>query len=266
MKRIILSMFLGLFLLFCAPSSADKTIEEARFHLDKGEFSQAIEKLEDLVAKDPNNNEAVFLLSSAYLGQAAQEPRSGCDEEETGLLGLLACFLATKDPDDRLGFRTFARIAPAEVDDVAVLDTGIDLLNGIENITSSNTFTQIDVFAQIAMSRMFKLSGITTAAQANTGNDADCNADLIDDDQAAGFKEDLDLIRQDLNNANFPSDFRLLTRAEAISDALEDAGFTTLTVGVQTIIADAFSNNNPPCTCTNCEQATLEAYNPNEID
>lgn len=263
MKKSFLLLLLSVTLLSCA-SDSQQAIEEARFLLDNGSFAEAIDKLDDIVADDPTNLEATFLLSTAYVGQAANEPRTQCEDEDTGILGLLACFLREKSNSDRLGLATFARIAPATETEVANVRTGINLLTGIDHddITGDNSFSSQDVYAQIAIARMITLSTIATISRANTGTEADCDADLIEEDDAVNFRADLDTVQSDLDNAGFPSDFRLLTRAADIFDTLENAGFSSPTIGVQTVVADAFSDYTPPCDCEACEQAALDAYTP----
>ncbi|MCB0272379.1 MAG: hypothetical protein KDD46_05135 [Bdellovibrionales bacterium] len=262
--RKIFFLCVTAFLFTACASNAEKAIEEARFLLDKGEFEQAIDKLDDIVDDDPTNLEATFLLATAYVGQAASEPRINCEEEDTGILGLLACFLREKTDDDRLGLATFARIAPATLTEVDNVRTGIDLLADIDldDITRSNSFSEKDVYAQIAIARMLTLSTITTISEANTGDEADCNASLISSSEADDFRSDLAQVQEDLDNAGFPSNFALITRSRDILDAINNAGFTTPTIGVQTLVADAFSTYTPPCACATCEQAALDAYNP----
>ncbi|MEZ4819948.1 MAG: hypothetical protein R3A45_08645 [Bdellovibrionota bacterium] len=65
----------------CA-SNTQEAIEEARFLLDKGSYEKAIDKLADIVADDPSNLEATFLLSSAYVGQAANSQRAQCEADD----------------------------------------------------------------------------------------------------------------------------------------------------------------------------------------
>ncbi|MCB1198458.1 MAG: hypothetical protein KDK51_08785 [Deltaproteobacteria bacterium] len=262
-KKTILILLLSTMYISCA-SNTQEAIEEARFLLDKGSYEEAIDKLADIVADDPSNLEATFLLSSAYVGQAANSQRAQCEADDTGILGLLACFLRTKSSNDRLGIATFARIAPATLTEVANVRSGINLLLDIDhdNITQNNSFSSQDVYALIAIARMITLSTIATISQANTGDESECDADQINDTQATDFRNDLDLVQGDLENAGFPSDFRLLTRATSIFDTLENAGFADETVGVRTVVADAFSSYTPPCSCATCEQAKLDAYDP----
>lgn len=267
MKKLLLAM-MALVLMSCGASDSDKAIEEARFLLDRGEFTEAIAKLEPIVDDDPSNLEATFMLATAYIGQASDEPRPRCTDEETGVLGILACYLRTKDDDDRLGVGTFARVAPAELNEVNNLDDGIALLQGLNlsRISRNNTFSAEDVYAILAISRMFELSSVITIAQANTGDESDCDADEINEAQAQDFRDNLEQIDDDLQNAGFPSDFRLFTRTQAIFDTLANAGFTDNTIAVRTIVADAFSNYSPPCACASCEQAVLDNFDPDEVD
>jgi hypothetical protein len=245
-KHWLSFVLIALIFIGCAASSTDEAIEEARFFLDNGEFAAAIEKLNPIVEDEPNNAEAVFLLGSAYVGQAAQSPRPVCDDDETGVLGILSCFLKDSDSGTTTGlFGTFARIAPPTVEDVDGLLRGIDLLNSIDNIDDDNTFTQRDVFAQIALGRMFSLSSLVTVANANDNNGDDCDVTLIEEEDSDQFITDLEEIQSDVNNAGFKSDFRLLTRAAEIAQDLEDSGIADTNEAVRTLFRDTFEG----CTC-----------------
>lgn len=245
-KQWLSFLLITFVLLGCAASSTDKAIEEARFLLDQGEFLAAIEKLDPVVNKEPDNAAAVFLLGSAYIGQAALSPRPVCDADETGVLGILSCFLKDSDTGAATGiFGTFARIAPPTTEDVAGLTRGIQLLNGIESVSNQENFTQRDVFAQVALARMFSLSSLVTVANANANNAQDCDVTLIQEADADQFLVDLQTVQSDVSNAGFNSDFRLLTRAAEIVQALDDSGIADTTEAVRTLFRDTFDG----CTC-----------------
>ena len=103
----------------CA-SNLDRNLEEIQFLLDQGKFSEALTKARDVVAANPDNVDAQFLLASALLGDSVISQRSKCPND-TGYLGLIAC-LQDSQGEGESGFLTFTRIAPDTTDKLGELE------------------------------------------------------------------------------------------------------------------------------------------------
>jgi len=251
MKNSFLVSMLAVLLLSCVPST-QKNLEEARFHLDKGEFSEAIALVQPILDEDPDNNEAKFIYASALIGSYALEPKSGCDESDTGYLGLLACLLDDKEADDPNGLKTFARISPDDATQDDDILEAVDVLQSIDAFDSKTP--EKDVALQRMVGRAFFLSTILREAGASSPNE-DCNAggagvDNVPDDfdstninatEATAFRENLEGIQSDANIVGFGDDFNLITRATDILNDIEDQGGSTL-FAVRAVFENTFNS------------------------
>ena len=250
MKKSILIGALSVLILSCA-STEQKNLEHARFLLDKGECAQAIELVDPMLADDPDNTEAKFILGSALVGNFALEDKNGCQESDTGYLGILACLLDDKDADDQNGLKTFGRIAPTDSTSNEDINRAVETLVSIEDF--SERVPEKDVALQRLVARAFNISATFQIAGISSPN-VDCNAggagvDEIPDDydatninsiEAARFRENLEGIQADAIIVGFEADFNLIARANNILEDLDGYGVST-TTGVRALFDDAYN-------------------------
>jgi hypothetical protein len=238
-------------LMFSCASDSQKGLEEARFLLDKGEFDAAIAAVEPILETEPNNNEAKFILASALVGNFALSPKDGCQDTDTGYLGVLACLLDDKDSGDTNGLKTFARIAPesgANNDDIR---QAVSLLKSIETFDANTP--RVDVALQRLVARSFALSTafqVVGAVSANTVCNAggpgvddvpdDYDNTNIDSIEASDFRANLEGIQVDAAIVGFEGSFNLVNRANAILDDLDGYGIST-TLAVRTLFDDSYN-------------------------
>lgn len=125
MKLILKLTLIGLLpLVMACASTADANLEDARFALDAGNYSLAIEKAAIAVANDSTSVEARRILASAYLG------RSGIDFLD------LAQEIIDLDSATVTSFRQIASSLPATAD-LDDLRSAITTLQGVTGITGS---------------------------------------------------------------------------------------------------------------------------------
>lgn len=245
MKKSLIIGVLAALMLSCA-SQTDKDIEQARFALDHGDFSLAVELAKPIVDAEPKNNEAKFILASAYVGVYALNPKPGCDKADVGYLGLLACILDNPDSTDSIGLRTFDRIAPADNslnDDINLAVTLLTSISKYDDVTPLR-----DVALQRLVARVFAISTIYQTIGANsenlnkcytggTGSDGvpdDYDANLITADDADLYIANLAGIQQDAIDAGLNADFELLTRATEILNTLNGLGLSNRAALIKT--------------------------------
>ncbi|MCB0327596.1 MAG: hypothetical protein KDD52_08260 [Bdellovibrionales bacterium] len=232
MKTFLLSI-LSTFLLVSCVGSADKAIEQAKFYLDKGEFSKAIEIIEPIAQNSPENDEAQFVYASALIGDASLTPRSGCQAGDVGYLGLLAC-LQDAPQGGESDIDTFVRIAP---DDADKIDQLIQATGILENLDAGSISSQ-DIAFQRMISRLFEIASVLTLIGATSENNV-CNtapmsglSDDVPDDfdhvnpalttaQSDRFSNNLDKISEDSEEAGLGSTFVLAKRASSILDDVQ---------------------------------------------
>lgn len=248
------NLFIGALtvLMFSCASESEKSIEEARFMLDKGEFDAAIALMEPIVESEPNNNEAKFILGSALIGSFALEPKSGCQEGDTGYLGVLACLMDDREDNDDSGLKTFGRIAPEEVSANDNINRAVDVLVDIQDYSSR--VPEKDVALQRLVARAFAISTTFKIIEANSSNE-ECNAggpgvDEVPDDfdtglltaaQAQDFQDALIGIKADAITVGFNADFNLLTSVQNILEDVENAGGSILNA-IRNIFEEAYNS------------------------
>ncbi|MEZ4704691.1 MAG: hypothetical protein R3A11_05830 [Bdellovibrionota bacterium] len=226
MKKILLSLVV-LFCVSCA-TDADKAIEEAKFLLDQGKFSEALAVIKPVAQNNPNNDQAQFVYASALIGDAGLSARQGCPSTDTGYLGLLAC-LQDNPSGGQSDMDTFVRIAP---DSISKNNQLVQATNLLANLNSGDISSQ-DIAFQRMISRLFEIAGVMTAIGANSANDV-CNTtpanalkDSVPDDfdhtapaltttESERFSENLQKISNDAEAAGLGSSFALASRAASI--------------------------------------------------
>lgn len=207
-----------MFLLACA-GGVDKTLEEVRFHLDKGEFQAAVTKARQAVADDPTNTDAQFLLASALMGGSVLSPSANCEPEDTGYLGLLACLQDNQEPGES-GFVTFVRIAPSVESKILDLEEARDLLVTLTGATVTGGQSLKDVFLQLWMARLFEISGVTTRLALCTDN---FDATAVQGDDLDRFQDNLSNVNDDADAAGLPESAAMDDRLTKIADDIETA-------------------------------------------
>ena len=255
MRHKLLTIFflLGIGLVFshCA-SDLDQKIEEARFLLDQGKYTEAIALMQPVVTANPNSLLAQFLLAEAQVGQAAFG-------DGNSYLNLLSDFLRANDAGQS-DFATFARLAPG-VTAYANLNIARD---NLVTLSSSPDLTdpsfRRDFFFVLYIARIFEVGGVVKKIH---GDDVDlvCNANPSDPLFKDGVPDSLDAslatagdvsrmdndfhnINSDGAEAGFPANFPLNARITQI-----DAAFH-LAPDAQTFFNAAFGNIPPgaaPC-------------------
>lgn len=223
-----------LFLLNCASEKAELK-EEVRFLLDARQYTQAIEKAREVVAKDSDDAEASFLLASALLGDAALSGANNCPEGDQGILGLLACLADPLEPDEN-DLSSFLRIAP-DLARLANLEEATDIFK----VLDANALSDADrdnVFIRLYASRLFELGGALTRVGLKTAND-ECNhclnmtlgcvmsmkdevpdgfdADALTPEQETRFRENLTEVNEVGGDLGLSQDFSLILRADQIA-------------------------------------------------
>lgn len=235
-KFLVLGVFTAL--IFSCASETDKNIEKARFALDQGNYELAIELITPILEDDPNNNEAKFILGSAYIGTYALNPKPGCDEDDVGYLGLLACLVDEKSDDDDTGLQTFDRIAPEDNSLNDEINAAVEILTSIDTYDERTPLK--DVALQRLVARAFAISTIYQIIGANSEN-SECNAggagvDEIPDEfdptnltaeQSEQFVANLEGIIVDSEESGLDLDFRLLTRSLDILAEIDAQGMST---------------------------------------
>jgi hypothetical protein len=246
MKKIFLLGLAMTLLSSCVPNN-DKNIEEARFFLDKGEFSRAATLAQEVLEGDPDNNEAKFIYGSALIGTFALSPKSGCDDADTGYLGVLACLLDDSEEGDNSGFKTFGRIAPVNDNQNEDIQTALTVLSSIDSFNKA--VPQKDVALQRLIARTFALSTVYERTNANSCNNAAIagtySSTPINTTVAEEFVENLRGIQADADEAGLDLDFRVLVRANRILDDIDEVGGTEQDA-VRALFDDAFTGE-PSC-------------------
>lgn len=257
MKNRFLIGALTMLLIACVQNT-EQNLEEARFLLDQGKFSQAVSLLEPILVDEPSNTEAKFLLASAYVGEAALSPNHNCQSTDTGYLGTLACLLDDKSADDDSGLKTFNRISPDNNDLDDELQRAIDLLVSVKKFNDKTP--EKDVALQRLIARVFAVSAVFKTVEANSPN-TQCNGggpgvDDVPDDydssvltsaQASNFRKNLEGIKADATIVGFADDFNLVTRINDILASLDAIGGSTLN-SVKTAFDNAY-NSAPQQVC-----------------
>lgn len=202
-----IGLFVSLLLIGCA-SDIDKKIEEIRFLLDHGKFSEAVTEAQQVVDAAPDNQEGQFLLATALFGDAVLTARTKCkNSNDTGYLGLVACIMDSKTSGTDLG--TFTRIAP---DDTTQLDKLEECTNTLVNLTATATGARLqDVYLQLWVSRLFEIAGVTTRLCVPTFNPS-----ALTSDEITRFQTNLGQVNDDAAHANLPSSFDISTRIGTI--------------------------------------------------
>lgn len=202
---LISIVFLG-----CA-NDQDKRLEEIRFLLDKGKFSEALALAEESVTDQPGDLKAKALLAEASLASGALGGNPNCQPEDLGLIGLLACL---QDPVSatETDLEIFRRVAPSDETKIAQVETATDLLVEL----STSDISDRNIYLLLFLSRLFEISGATTKVGAN------CQFVVgFDASDQARFTANLEALPADGVNAGFPQDFGLFDTVEQIQTALE---------------------------------------------
>lgn len=253
MKKKLFIGALAALMLSCA-SGTQSDIEKARFLLDEGEFQQAIDLMDPIVAADSSNNEAKFILGSALIGNFALEPKSGCQAEDTGYLGVLACLLDDKESGDTNGLQTFARIAPEDSGSNDDINRAVEILVSIDEF--SENVPEVDVALQRLVARSFDISVTFQIAGANSPNVNQCytggtGQDEIPDDydssnidrlEAQSFRDNLEAIEVDAKLVGFGDDFNLISRANNILADIDANTSLSNTASVRLVFDNSYIN------------------------
>ncbi len=227
-KKVSFGLFISLFLLLRCSSGLERQIEEVQFLLDDGKYSEAVDKARLAVSNDPENVDARLLLASALLGDALLSGGKGCDETDTGFLGLVAC-LQDQQSEGETDFITFSRVAPDVNDQVAKLEEARDTLITLTGEAQGAELR--DVFLKLYFARLFEISGAVTRLGANSDNEI-CNsspdsafkddvpdsflANALSADQVSRFQDNLENVNDDGQSAGLPDDFSLNERITSI--------------------------------------------------
>ncbi|MFH1017482.1 MAG: hypothetical protein V1798_04775 [Pseudomonadota bacterium] len=213
--RTLASILAFLFLAAGCVGSRDSAVEQAQFLLDHGNYTEAAALLQPVVAANPQDDQATFLLASALIGKSVLGT-------SRSYLGLFADLL--NDPSTgETGFQTFARIAPASSSSISDLEAATDLL---ENLTTFASSVQLgDVYLQLYISRLFEISGVITQVGV-CGAGYDPTAFVADTAANDRFQQNLDQVNGDGVNAGIPSDFPLTSRITSIVEDLNTPGGT----------------------------------------
>jgi hypothetical protein len=210
--------FLSILLLAGCVGDFDQNVEEAKFLLDRGEFSAAVAKAREAVAEKPESLEARFLLASALLGDAALTTSSRCaNPADTGYLGLLAC-LQDEKREGESAFVTFTRIAPTVADKVASLAEARDLL--IALLPSSSGSQLRNTYLQLWVARHFEIASVTTRIALCTSA---FNAAALTSEELTRFQENLASVNGDGRNAGLSDSLSLNERVTTIGTELASA-------------------------------------------
>jgi hypothetical protein len=203
----------------CA-TSRDAALEDAQFLLDRADYVGAAAKVQPLVTADPRDQEATFILASAFLGKAVLR-------EGSSYLGLLSKVL--EDGGNLSPFQTLTKIAPASTEQLPTLGTARDLLVGLTGFVDDAKSK--DAYLQLYMARLFEISGVTTRIGANTTT-LDCASPTTtyqpealtgNSEAMARLKDDLANINSDGDKAGFQDDFPLKSRFDDMNASLKTA-------------------------------------------
>lgn len=255
MKKFLLLTAVTLLFFSCA-TDTQKDLEQARFYLDQGDYAKAKALVEPILASEPNNNEAKFILGSALVGNFALSKKAGCKATDTGYLGILACLLDDSESTDTNGLKTFGRIAPedsANNDDIA---QAVSLLSDIT--TYSSVLPEKDVALQRLVARSFAISSLFQKVGANSDN-LKCNSNLSDPNKdgipddydtsnmtasdATLFIDNVGQLGVDAETVGFNKKFNLIKRSKAIQDDLNAFGSVSKLVAVKLLFDGAYATH-----------------------
>ena len=241
----LLLLFLVSFSLTSCVDSLNRDIEEIQFLLDAGDYDEAIRIGENLISEDSTNREASVLLASAYLGRGSLSGGAGCQDEDTGVVGLLACVVDSRSNNES-NLETFSRIAPPE-ERISDVERAVELLSASKTEVSLSTdeVEFRDISLKLFVARIFFVSSGLTFVGATSENQV-CNSNenaplkddvpdeydssVITEDYADEYLLNLETLNQDGADGGFPSDFDLFSRIVDIRQEIEDIpGAPTLT-------------------------------------
>jgi len=236
-----------LWLLACA-SSFDSHIEEAQFHLDKGEYALAEASAQAALDSDPTSVDATFLLASALIGKSVLG-------ENSTYLTLISKIQEDRQPGES-NFATFVRIAPPTTAALSDLETARDKL--IPLVSKAQGSQVQDVSLQLYVARLFEISGAVTRIGANTP-DRLCNKDhtipkrdgvpdglranALTTAQSARFNDNVNKVNADGARAGLPTDF-------ALNDRMIEMAHDLNAKGTEKFFNDAFGNTGTTAICT----------------
>ena len=163
-------------------STLQNDIETARFHLDKGQYSDAITILEPLVEDDPTNFEVVSLAAEAYFGR-------GFLGESGSYLGVLSRYLAGQEAGNT-NMQSIENATPAAAADGK---TDIFLADDLLRTIPDASKTQ-ENFLQAAFSDLALISviGVATVGALDTEDPCELNFAVITSDESSRFDRALD--------------------------------------------------------------------------
>ncbi len=202
MKWIVM---LALLAASCA-GSRDKAVEDAQFLLDQGNYTEAAAAVQPIVAANPKDQQATFILASALLG-------NGVLGEHGSYLGLLSKLLG--DQGSKTGFQTFGRIAPTTAG-LPDLQEARDLLINLATFVDADN--QKNVYLQLYMARLYEIASVITVTGACSATGYNPQA-LTSSDQDR-FKDNLNNVNDDGQKAGLPTDFGLNDRITTILNNL----------------------------------------------
>ena len=240
---IVLSSLCFLFFSHCSPG-LNEQIEMADFLLDQGKFQDAVNFLEILDNRYPDNIEIKTRLASAHISNAVLT-------DDRSYLGLVADYFEDKEAGET-DFGHFSRKSPQmtqeNMQEIGFAKTILkdEIPDGIKNPKE---------WLQLGFARLLEINYIGVVLTGALGEDNYCNADPLkgpdgipDDydssaltgENEAMFDEDVSAADDDFVNAGLPEDKGIIPTIRRISDDLAALG------NLQNYMDSQFTSACPP--------------------
>lgn len=253
-RSVLLSLLL-IFGLSCGDTEGT-LLEEVEFHLDRGEYSLAIDKAQRALEINPDSVRAKFFLATASIGQ------NFLGEGRT-YLGLIADYARAVEAGNKRPLRNFLLVGGTDLTEAIVqkMEEAQDLLLSIPLEGRSP-----DIYLQIYVVRIFEIAvalgimGVLSDDEVCNANQANANRDGVPDklletiltkEQAERLRDNLKNTKEDGERAGFVPDFELSEQIDTASQALETAIEETGDVvsGTNKLINDHFENDGTENIC-----------------